>query len=89
MFKVREATEVHGMPMGSTGEDGFCFSVGRNLYLNGKTPHVVTRITITEDLPGPHCFLERVRVYVGETVVFEAPLHNMQAAFYMPKTEAA
>lgn len=48
----------------------------------------VTRITVTDDLPGLHCYLERVRVFVGEKLVLEAPFHQIECAQYHTKQNA-
>jgi hypothetical protein len=37
---------------------------------------IVTRITVQRDLPGLHCDLWRVCVWVGDTMIVEVPLHN-------------
>jgi len=86
MSEVREAEAIHGMPIGETGEDGTFYRVG-NKYLRpvGNTyapAGTVTRITVTADLPGLHCNLERVRVFDGETMIFEAPLHSLEGVTY-------
>lgn len=43
---------------------------------------LVTRITVQHDLPGLHGDLWRVCVWVGNALVAEAPLHNIQAVGY-------
>jgi len=82
----KEAVSVSGIPQGEHGEEGVHYRVGAsyqrtfgNVYRKAGT---VTRITVTEDLPGPYCNMERVRVYDGETVIFEAPLHNIEGVTY-------
>ena len=42
----------------------------------------VTRIVVSDDLPGLHCYMERVRVYVDDLVVYEAPVHAVQLIQY-------
>lgn len=75
----REAMAVYGIPCGE--EPGICYLVGQ-IYAAKRGP--VTRITVTADLPGLHCDMERVRVYDGDAVIFEAPLHNLEGVSYAP-----
>ncbi len=44
----------------------------------------VTRITVQRDLPGPGCYLWRVCVWSGESMIAEMPLHNVAAVGYAP-----
>lgn len=86
MTNVREAISVSGFPMGADGEDGLFYRVGgsywRTVGGSAQKAGTVTRITVTDDLPGLHCDLERVRVYDGDTVIFEGPLHNLEGVHY-------
>jgi len=72
--------------MSAPGEDGEYYAVGRGYQrvVDGKYKIVgdVSRITVTDDLPGLHCDMERVRVYDGDTVIFEAPLHSLEGVRY-------
>lgn len=52
-----------------------------------KTDPAVSAITVSDDLPGLYCFLERVRVWVGDTCVYEAPLHMVEGVEYELKEE--
>lgn len=92
MSKVREAVSISGVPMGGTGEDGIFYHVGRpyhRLFVNSyEVAGTVTRITVTDDLPGLHCNLERVRVFDGDTMIFEAPLHSLEGVCYAPPARA-
>lgn len=47
-----------------------------------KSDPEITAVTISEDMPGPHCMLGRAKVWVGDVVVFEAPLHNLEGVEY-------
>lgn len=82
----REAVAITGMPHGEHGEDGIYYSVGdtyRRVVGNSwVTVGMVSRITVTADLPGLHCNMERVRVYDGDTLIFEAPLHSIESVMY-------
>ena len=84
--ETREAVSFSGMPCGDQGEDAIHYQVGRNYarLIDGKYQNAgtVTRITVTEDLPGLHCNLERVRVFDGDTMIFEAPLHSLEGVNY-------
>ena len=82
----REALSMSGVPTGAHGEDGQYYAVGspyrRIIDGSGKVAGTVTRITVTDDLPGLHCNMERVRVFDGETLIFEAPLHSLEGVAY-------
>lgn len=60
-----------------------------NQYVVGfPTPHPVSKIEITCDLPVLHCDMWRACVYAGETLIFEAPLHNLAGVGYpAPQTD--
>lgn len=92
MSAIREATSISGMPMGEAGEDGIYYAVGHGYTRrSGKSftvAGIVSRITVTEDLPGLHCNMERVRVFDGETMIFEAPLHSLEGVTYPAPGEA-
>ncbi len=79
----RSAKSVCGMPWGNQGKDGFSASVGRHFNYFDKTTPVVTAITLTDDLPGLHCNMERVRVWAGEQLLWEGPLHNLEGVKYV------
>jgi len=85
-MEVREALFVSGFPVGEHGEDGVFYQVGSEYWrtVSGALQQCgpVTRITVTADLPGLHCDMERVRVFDGETVIFEGPLHNLEGVTY-------
>lgn len=93
MTDTREATSISGVPCGQDGEDGIHYAVGRD-YLrpsgsSWKVAGKVSRITVTQDLPGLNCNMERVRVFDGETMIYEAPLHSLEGVTYAaPKAEA-
>lgn len=85
-MNIREAIAVTGIPQGEHGEDGIYYAVGndyRRVVVNSwEIVGKVSRITVTDDLPGLHCNMERVRVYDGDTIIFEAPLHNVESVMY-------
>lgn len=89
---MREAVTITGMPQGELGEDGIYYAVGqvyRRLDGNSwKVAGTVSRITVTDDLPGLHCNMERVRVFDGETMIFEAPLHSLEGVAYAAPAKA-
>ena len=78
-MKTREAKSVAGMPYGPDREATF-YSVGVPYDLAKE--RYVTRITVTDDLPGLHVNMERVRVYDGDDVIFEGPLHGLEGVTY-------
>lgn len=85
MSNTREAVSISGVPC---GEEAVFYGVGKPYFRpDGNTWKVagtVTRITVTDDLPGLHCNLERVRVFDGDTMIFEAPLHSLEGVCYAP-----
>ncbi len=81
-METREALSVSGLPIGPNGEDGIYYRVGAPYWRDGKNVGPVTRITVTRDLPGLHCDMERVRVFDGESLIFEAPLHSIEGVTY-------
>lgn len=87
MSEVREAFSVSGLPQ-MEGTEALYYRVGlryRRPPLNGvvyREAGTVTRITVSADLPGLYGNLERVRVFDGETCIFEGPLHNLEGVEY-------
>lgn len=79
---LRDAIRATGLPVGDTGEYGFCAHVGFNFE---RTERKVTRITVATDLPGLHCSLERVRVWSDDDLLWEGPLHSLEGVTYAPK----
>lgn len=67
-------------------QDGDSFQVGHIFSAPGETPRkggsVVTRIVISQDLPGLYNSLERARVFVGDVCVCEAPVHMLEFIAY-------
>jgi hypothetical protein len=85
----REAISVFGCS-DKNGEQ-FSTSLGADWYepRAGAYEPVgkVSQITVSRDLPGLHCNMERVCVYVGEHMVWEAPLHALESVTYaLPET---
>ena len=73
---LREAQSITGMPH-CDGEVLY-FEVGHK-----RAKICPTRITVTCDLPGMYGDLERVRVYDGDLMVWEGPLHNLEGVHYL------
>ena len=76
---TKEAIRVEGQPQGEDGTDCWSFAVGFQYGQMDGTKWrfpvgTVSRITVTDDLPGLHCNMERIRVYDGETVIAEMPM---------------
>ena len=83
MTETREATAVFGVPCGPDGGGAFYTKIGHNFPYHDKTAPVVTRITVTADLPGMYCHMERVRVLAeGDRLLWEGPLHNLEGVRY-------
>ena len=81
---IRNAKMVSGIPCGPTGEDGFHATVGYNFPYHDKKAPIVDMITVTADLPGLHCDMERVRVWAADGVLlWEGPLHNLEGVRYV------
>jgi hypothetical protein len=78
--KTMEATWAETLP-DSDGESRL-WAIGKPADWRVKNGPKVTRITIQQDLPGLHCNLRRVCIWSDETLVAEAPLHNLQAVGY-------
>jgi hypothetical protein len=84
MTNTREANAVCGVPAGETREEGFYAKVGLNFPYHNKNSPIVTRITVSDDLPGLHCNLERVRVFAeGDKLLWEGPMHNLEGVWYV------
>lgn len=77
---VMEAVWAECLP-GADGESRF-WAVGQQTWLPGGHCPTVTRITVQQDLPGLHCNMRRVCVWVGDALVAEAPMHAVQAVGY-------
>jgi len=85
---ARDAESVNGPPVGEHGEEFTYYRVGLTYagYVDGiwkRELGIVSRITITEDLPGLHRNMERVRVWDNNKVIAEMPLHNMEHVSYI------
>ena len=84
MNTPREAESVTGLPCGD--EEGLWYRVGASYNRLSGHAYVpagtVTKITVTCDLPGLHADMERVRVFDGDTMIFEAPLHSLEGVTY-------
>lgn len=78
---TRDAIRATGIPVGIEGDEGFYAHVGVQFEQTGRE---VTRITVTEDLPGLHCSMERVRVWAGDSLLWEGPLHSLEGVTYNP-----
>jgi hypothetical protein len=84
MTETRNAKSVTGLPKGENGEDGFYTQVGFHYPYYDKNAPIVEMITVTEDLPGLHCNLERVRVWGPDALLlWEGPLHNLEGVSYV------
>ena len=81
--EVRNAKSVSGLPQGEDRTDGFCAAVGSRFQCFEPNAPVVDRITVTQDLPGLHDNMERDRVWPGETLLWEGPLHNLEGVQYV------
>lgn len=66
--------------------DGGMMTVGQPWSRTGREPRKsdpeITAITVSQDLPGLHCSLERVRVWVGDACVYEAAVHMVEGIEY-------
>jgi hypothetical protein len=84
MNETRNAKSVTGLPKGDLGEDAFFTQVGFHFPYHNKNAPVVEMITVTGDLPGLHCNLERVRVWGPDALLlWEGPLHNLEGVSYV------
>lgn len=69
------------IPPGVDNEATF-YCVGGLIYAGGQEA-TITRITVQEDLPGLHCNMRRVCVWVDDALAFEAPMHAVQGVCYL------
>lgn len=73
---IREAKSVC-FPSDQDGEQMF-LTVGGTFWTvtEGKSIDVgpILRITVEDDLPGLHCNMERVKVWVCDKMILEAPV---------------
>lgn len=63
------------------GGDSAFYKAGYYIGVPGKM-RTITRITVQQDLPGLHCNLRRVCIWVGDQLAIEAPLHSVEAVGY-------
>lgn len=77
---VMEAVWVESIP-DSEGTTRF-WKVGNTILGWEGSSGTITRITVQQDLPGLHCNMRRVCVWVGDALVAEAPMHAVQAVGY-------
>ena len=88
-------TEVIEAAWAETGPDadGEChfWRVGKPFYnLASASKPIITRITVQHDLPGMHCNMRRVCVWIGDVMVAEAPVATITAIGYpIPEDGAA
>lgn len=75
MTDIKEAIWAEG-PRDCDGSGTF-WKVGSHIHNHPQQSVIITRITVQEDLPGLHCNMRRVCVWVGETMVAEAPVHAL------------
>lgn len=80
MKDFREATAIHGLPMGQNGEEGLYARVGGTFGAEGD---VVSSIRVCADGNGISGHYDRVTVWAGEKMLMEAPLHNLEAVLYV------
>lgn len=81
-----EAKSVE-LPSGLINEDGMYFRVGyhHTTTQDGKLVDLgeVTRVVVEDDLPGLHCNLLQVKVYIGETLIAAAPMTSAICVCYV------
>lgn len=92
---MRNAHSIEGLP--DCDGEVTAYAVGRKysrLVRTDEHPHgrfrgfgPVTRIEVAEDLPGLHCNMERVRVFAGDDLVFEAPVASLGGIHYFPDNQ--
>ena len=87
MSKIREA-EWATTPPDCDGQQTH-WAVGKPIWANGGPGPVITRITVQEDLPGLHCHMRRVCVWIGDDLAAEAPVHSLEAIGYAIATPEA
>lgn len=63
------------------------FRVGASAFDASGQIRKITRITVQQDLPGMHCNMRRVCVWVGGHLLFEAPVHNVLGIGYAVPAE--
>lgn len=86
-MSVRTAQTVTGLSRPGDDDTAIFYSVGEQYPQKTRDGEwivagTVTRITVSDDMPGPHGLMERVRVFDGSTLIFEAPLHSLEGVFY-------
>ena len=59
------------------------FNVGRPFIGNSGKKAEITAITVQRDVPGLHCNLDRVCIWVGDTLAAEFPYLNAAAVGYL------
>lgn len=86
--EIMEAAWAESRP-DQDGESRF-WAVGKPIWTGKAHGPAVTRITVQQDLPGLHCNMRRVCIWIGETMVVEAPLHSLALVGYaIPEGGAA
>lgn len=88
MDEIKQLQWAEGQP-DADGESRF-WNVGQGIWdgTGGRGP-AVTSITLQQDLPGLHCNMWRVCVWIGEHLAVEAPLHSLHAVGYPNPAPAA
>lgn len=84
MTTTREAESIEFPIAIIEGEYGAYYRVGRRTDDGRK----VSRITITEDMNGPHGLLERYRVFCGDDLICEGPMYMLQSTRYAKPEKA-
>lgn len=85
--EIMEADWAESLP-DQDGESRF-WRVGQGIWTGKSHGPAITRITVQQDLPGLHCNMRRVCVWIGDVMVVEAPVHSLSAIGYpIPTTEA-
>ena len=86
--EIKDAIWAEGPP-DADGDTRF-WKVGVGIWDGKGRGPAVTRITVQHDLPGLHCNMRRVCVWIGDAMVAEAPLHSLQGVGYsLPEGGAA
>ena len=81
---MRNAISASGQPVGADGEDGLFFKVGMHVHRYDKSSPIVEMITVANDLDGPICEMDRVRVWGPDALLlWEGPLHNLEGVSYV------
>lgn len=63
------------------GEYGMYYAVGHKCqyHFEGELKsHIITAITMQEDVPGLHSTLRRICIWCGDKLVLEAPYHSIE-----------